>query len=81
VIFRSVIGKVEVARTKSECRSAGRWSNYEITANGDHLVVKFDGRVVVDVRDSREKSGLIGLQNFKGQGMVKFRNLKLRELY
>jgi hypothetical protein len=70
----------EVARTKSDCRSVGRWSSYEITSNGDHLVVKFDGRVVVDVRDSREKFGPIGLQNFKGEGMVKFRNLKLREL-
>jgi len=43
-------------------------------------VVRFDGRVVVDMHDRQHRSGPIGLQQFKGQGMIKFRNIKLREL-
>jgi hypothetical protein len=36
--------------------------------------------VVVDAHDDREKSGPIGLQQFQWNGMVKFRNIKLKPL-
>jgi hypothetical protein len=70
----------EVALRQGDTRSAGRWNSYHITAQGNHLVVRFDGRVVVDTNNDREKSGPIGLQQFQGQGIVKFRNLKLKPL-
>lgn len=70
----------EVALRQGDIRSAGRWNSYHITAQGNHLVVRFDGRVVVDTHNDREKSGPIGLQQFEGQGMIKFRNIKLRPL-
>jgi hypothetical protein len=69
-----------VARREGDVHSVGRWSSFHLTAQGNHLVVRFDGRVVVDTHNDREKSGPIGLQQFNGQGMVKFRNLKLRPL-
>jgi hypothetical protein len=69
-----------VARREGDVHSIGRWSNYHITAQGDHLVVRFDGRVVLDIQNNREKFGPIGLQQFDGRGMVKFRNLKLKPL-
>lgn len=69
-----------VARREGEVHSVGRWSSFHLTAQGNHLVVRFDGRVVVDTHDDREKSGPIGLQQFDGQGIIKFRNLKLRPL-
>ncbi len=68
----------EVARRKGDVRSVGRWNSYHLTAHGNHLVVRLDGRVLVDTRSDREKSGPIGLQQFQGQGMVKFRNIKLK---
>ena len=70
----------EVALRKGDTRSAGRWNSYHITAQGNHLVVRFDGRVVVDTHSDREKSGPIGLQQFQGNGMVMFRNIKLKPL-
>jgi hypothetical protein len=70
----------EIALRLGDIRSAGRWNSYHITAQGNHLVVRFDGRVVVDTHNDREKSGPIGLQQFEGRGMVKFRNIKLRPL-
>lgn len=70
----------EVALRQGDFRSAGRWNSYAITAQGTHLVVRFDGRVVVDTHNDREKSGPIGLQQFEGNGMVKFRNIKLKPL-
>lgn len=70
----------EVARRQGDARSTDRWNSYHIIAQGNHLVVRFNGREVVDARDDREKSGPIGLQQFQGQGMVKFRNIKLKPL-
>jgi hypothetical protein len=46
----------EVALRKGDTRSAGRWNHYDITAQGNHLVVRFNGLVVVDARDDREWS-------------------------
>jgi len=70
----------EVALRMGDTTSAGRWNHFDITAQGDHLVVRFNGRAVVDTHDDREKFGPIGLQQFQGNGMVKFRNIKLRLL-
>jgi hypothetical protein len=70
----------EVARRQGDIRSAGRWNSYHIAAQGNHLVVRFDGHVVVDTHDDREQFGQIGLQQFEGRGMVKFRNIKLKSL-
>jgi len=70
----------EVALRQGDILSAGRWNSYHITAQGNHLVVRFDNRVVVDTHNDREKLGPIGLQQFAGQGMIKFRNIKLRLL-
>ncbi len=70
----------DVARRQVELSSTNRWNSYHITAQGDHLVVRFDGRVVVDTHNDREKSGPIGLQQLQGSGMVKFRNIKLKPM-
>ena len=70
----------EVALRMGDTTSAGRWNHFDITAQGNHLVVRFNGRAVVDTHDDREKFGPIGLQQFQGNGMVKFRNIKLRPL-
>jgi hypothetical protein len=68
----------DVARRQVEFSSTNRWNSYHLTAQGNHLVVRFDGRVVVDTRNDREKTGPIGLQQLQGNGMVKFRNIKLK---
>jgi hypothetical protein len=70
----------EIVVRQGDTRSVGRWNRYDILAQGDHLVVRFEGRVVVDVRDQQHVRGPIALQQFKGEGMVKFRNIKLRRL-
>lgn len=69
-----------VARRSGEVSTVGRWNRYELRAQGDHLVVRLNGQTVVDVRDSKHARGTIALQNLKGEGVVRFRNLKLRPL-
>lgn len=60
----------------------GQWNTFDVTMNGDHMTVLYNGRKVVDVRDSRRSSGAIGLQSAHPEdpagAFVEFRNLKIK---
>jgi hypothetical protein len=62
----------------------GQWNTFEITMNGDHMVVVYNGRKVVDGHDSRLRSGAIGLQSAHAEDPpgagIEFRNLKVKRL-
>lgn len=53
-----------------------QWNHYEITADGDHLVVVLNGTRTVDVHDSQFADGRIRLQYQKFP--IEFRNIKMR---
>lgn len=69
----------EVAKARRKARSVGKWTRFDITADGDHLTVSVDGRNTVDTRDAKFSRGAIGLQ-YNGEGEVRFRNVKLQPL-
>jgi hypothetical protein len=54
----------------------GKWSVYEITANGPQLTVVLNGMKTVDVRDTKFVSGPIALQ--WGRGTIKFRKVEIK---
>jgi hypothetical protein len=56
----------------------GQWHSFDVTARGDHFVVLFDGKKVLDDRHKEFKSGAIGLQR-TGQD-IEFRNIKIKPL-
>jgi hypothetical protein len=59
----------------------GDWNTYEILADGDHIRLKFNGVVTIDMHDSAASSGIIALQLHAGPEMrVEFRNLKIKVL-
>jgi 3-keto-disaccharide hydrolase len=62
----------------------GQWNTFEVTLNGDHIVVLYNGAKVVDVRDARVASGAIGLQSAHPEdpagAFVEFRNIKVKRL-
>ena len=63
---------------------SGEWTPLDITADGDHFVILYNGRKVVDAHDTKLESGAIGLQwahpeNAPGT-KVEFRNIKVRRL-
>ena len=70
----------EIAAASAKQATVGRWNTYDLTAEGEHLVVKLNGQTTVDVRDQKNRRGTIALQNLKGDGAVRFRNLKLKPL-
>ena len=53
-----------------------QWNHYEITADGDHLVVVLNGTKTLDVHDSQFSEGRIRLQYQKFP--IEFKNVKLR---
>jgi hypothetical protein len=68
----------EVARTAEPHRTAGQWNTLDLTADGDRLLVVLNGRTVVDARDARHQRGTLALQKLKGDGTIRFRNIKLK---
>ncbi|MDR2215123.1 MAG: DUF1080 domain-containing protein [Nevskiaceae bacterium] len=69
---------VRFAPASQAINAAGQWNTYDITAQGDHLVVVFNGVTTVDTHDSTYASGPIALQY--GAGEVRFRNVKIERL-
>jgi hypothetical protein len=57
---------------------ADQWNSYDVTADGDHFIVIYNGRKVLDGHDSKHASGVIGLQYNTGGGKVEFRNIKIK---
>lgn len=71
-------GIVNHASPAENLDTAGKWNTYEITAQGDHIVLVLNGVTTVDFRDTTYASGPISLQY--GQGVVKFRNVEIERL-
>ena len=69
----------EVAKIQTVPQTAGQWNTFEITADGDHLVVQLNGQTTVDANSDRHQSGPIALQ-YNGSGQVRFRNIKIKTL-
>jgi hypothetical protein len=57
------------------------WNDYEVLADGDHIVLKVNGLVTVDTHADSAPSGVLGLQLHMGPAMeVEFRNIRIKEL-
>ena len=72
----SLVGSVKASPAKIK---ANEWNTYEITADGDHFVVLLNGVTVLDARDSKHSSGVIGFQ-CQPEQRIEFRNIRLQRL-
>ena len=71
-------GIVHFAAPSAIINAGGQWNTYEIRAEGTRLTVTLNGTQTVDMEDSTYADGPIALQY--GLGVVKFRNVRIREL-
>ena len=69
---------VNVAKVSPVPQAGGKWNTYEITAQGSHLTVTFNGTRTVDVQDSKHASGPFALQY--GSGVIKWRKVQIKPL-
>jgi creatinine amidohydrolase len=63
-------------------KSVGKWSLFEVRAEGNHLIVKVNGETTVDAHDDKFTNGAIGLQagGPNGPGLIRYRNIRVRPL-
>jgi len=61
-----------------------QWHEYVIVARGEHIVLRIDGMVTVDVTDAdprRRRAGVLALQLHAGKGMkIQFKDIRLKAL-
>ncbi len=67
---------VDVAPPAVNLETGDRWNKYEISAHGQHLVVRLNGQTTVDTNDDKFAAGPFALQY--GAGSVMFRNVRIR---
>ena len=72
----SIVGTAKTAR--EHAFNANQWNRYQITADGDHLVVELNGETTLDIHDTRFSEGHLRLQY--QQFPIAFRNIKIRSL-
>lgn len=65
----------------SKLPAEGEWHTIQVRVEGNQIVARFDGRILVDMVDESDHQidiGFIGLQH--NQGKIEFRNISLRPL-
>jgi hypothetical protein len=72
----AIVGTAKTAREYTF--KADDWNRYEITVNGDHLVVVLNGETTLDIHDTNFAEGQLRLQY--QQFPIAFRNIKIRPL-
>ena len=72
----AIVGTAKTAREYTF--KADQWNHYQITADGDHMVVVLNGETTLDVRDAKFSNGHVRLQY--QQFPMAFRNIKIRPL-
>lgn len=72
----AIVGTAKTARNYTF--KADEWNRYQITADGNHLVVNLNGETTLDIHDARFSEGQIRLQY--QQFPIAFRNIKIRPL-
>jgi hypothetical protein len=71
-----IVGTAKTARDYNF--KADQWNRYQITADGDHLMIVLNGETTLDTHDAKFSEGNIRLQY--QQFPIAFRNIKIRPL-
>ncbi|MFT5466895.1 MAG: sialate O-acetylesterase [Verrucomicrobiales bacterium] len=57
------------------------WNKYQITCNGDRIIIKVNNVTITDFRDDLDAEGFIGIQHHGEKGAVyRFRNIYIKPL-
>ena len=72
----AIVGTAKTARDFPI--KANQWNHYQITADGDHIVIVLNGETTLDVHDAKFPEGHLRLQY--QQYSIAFRNIKIRSL-
>lgn len=66
--------------TENRAKPTGEWNHVVIKAQGAEITVEWNGKVILNYTGNRRTEGYIGLQNHDDHSVVKFRNVRIKEL-
>jgi hypothetical protein len=66
---------------KEALHKPGEWFTQEVIADGDHVIIKVNGKTVVDTVDRKYQRGHFALQQHDPGTVVKFRKIEVKELH
>lgn len=69
-----------VTPTKNATREAGEWNTVSIKGVGANITIKLNHQEIVNATLDRSVQGYIGFQNHDARSIVKFKNVRLRQL-
>ena len=69
-----------VGPSKNMAKPAGEWNHAMIRAVGHTITITLNGETIVEHVGDRRLRGYIGLQNHDDRAVIKFRNVRVREL-
>jgi WD40 repeat protein len=68
-----------IVRVAEPLHKPDEWFTQEVTAVGDHIRIKVNGKVTADVHDSKYSSGHLAIKQF-GPAVLTVRKIEIREL-
>jgi hypothetical protein len=71
-----------IARVTEQLIQDDTWWTQHIIAQGNHIIIKVNGKTVVDTKDERNRytKGYLALQQHNAGSVVQYRNLMMRPL-
>jgi HEAT repeat protein len=69
-----------IVRVTEKLHKPDEWFTQEVIADGDHIVIKVNGKVVVDAHDKKHTKGRLALQAHDAKTVVCFRRVEVKEL-
>ena len=61
-------------------KPAGEWNHVRIVTKGRHIEIVWNGEMTIDYDTDRLTKGYLGLQNHDSKSVVRFRNIRIKEL-
>ncbi|MCH1507732.1 MAG: sulfatase-like hydrolase/transferase [Akkermansiaceae bacterium] len=58
----------------------GEWNHFRVMAEGERIRTWVNGKLVSDLKDGKQLKGYFGIQHHGKGGVVKFRNIRAREI-
>ena len=69
-----------IAKVTEQLIPDDTWWTQDVIAQGDHIIIKVNGKTVVDTTDSRYTKGYLVLQQHNKGSVVQYRKLMMRPL-
>ena len=69
-----------IAKVTEQLIPDDTWWTQDIIAQGNHIIIKVNGKTVVDTTDGRYTKGYLALQQHNKGSVVQYRNLMMRPL-